>query len=310
MSNTAQRLKSRGTSFLRQVKDIGNIAVSSFDDIKMSMAKATNQDPVPPKEKHVKKLILATETNRELNMVEFAKAVCRIYRKSSDWLTASKGLQLLHRIVQEGSTEFCDAIVQNDPEKRFNMSKFKDRHTSEAMDQSPLVKQYCRYLEERLILYRIYQLKSLLPDMTLDAYVSSNDMKDGKKSILNNGAAVGCFTLCLDDSFVLYKLLSDCATKILDDFYKIPLSLAKRALEVYQKYCGAMKRLESMFEFSKNVNQIFLKSKPPSLKFKPESVLDPMREYVESQGVQRENSPEIIQKFQQLIFQAFCQRMN
>lgn len=54
MSNTAQRLKSRGTSFLRQVKDIGNIAVSSFDDIKMSMAKATNQDPVPPKEKHVK----------------------------------------------------------------------------------------------------------------------------------------------------------------------------------------------------------------------------------------------------------------
>ena len=54
MSNTTQRLKSRGTSFLRQMKDIGTLAVSSFDDVKKSLAKATNQDPVPPKEKHVK----------------------------------------------------------------------------------------------------------------------------------------------------------------------------------------------------------------------------------------------------------------
>lgn len=187
-------------------------------------------------------MIIATETNRELNMAEFAKAVCRVYRKSSDWLTASKGLQLLHRIIQDGSAEFCDAIVQNDPEKRFNMSKFKDRNTSEAMDQTPLVKQYCRYLEERLIIYRIYQLKSLLPDMTLDAYVTTGDITGwldltesllrasnelvecfeivrAKKSVLGNGAAIGCFTLCLDDSFVLYKLLGVCATKILGMFY-------------------------------------------------------------------------------------------
>jgi len=54
MSNTTQRIKSRGTSFLRNLKDIGNLAVSSFDDIKKSLAKATNHDPVPPKEKHVK----------------------------------------------------------------------------------------------------------------------------------------------------------------------------------------------------------------------------------------------------------------
>lgn len=87
-------------------------------------------------------------------------------------------------------------------------------------------------------------------------------------------------------SFIKHDYLStsDDDNNMTDDFYKIPLTLAKRGLEVYEKYCDSAKRLESMFEFSKNVNQIFLKSKPPSLKFKPESVLEPMREYVESQG--------------------------
>ncbi|KAL9643552.1 hypothetical protein ABK040_010165 [Willaertia magna] len=308
MSSSAGRLKSRGTSFIRSLKEIGTLAIASFDELKTSLVKATNHDPVPPKEKHVKKLLIASHPHPEINLDEFMKAVCRVFRKSNDWLPALKGLEVLHRIIQEGSTEFCESIIRNDPEKRFKMDKFKDRNTSEAMDQSPLVRQYCRYLEERMVLYRTFHIKSLYLDMSIEAYCSPSAVNEWidlfeclqkttvellecfdiikmkRSSILSNGASIGCLALLLDDSFVLYKILTDNAVRLLDDFYNISLSDAKRVVSLYEKYCRLIEHLEEFFEFGKTVPQIYLKSNFATLTYNPFNVVDSMKEYINSGG--------------------------
>ena len=52
----AQKVKKVSNKILKRVGDKVRVGMALFDDVATSLAKATNHDKVPPKEKHVRSM--------------------------------------------------------------------------------------------------------------------------------------------------------------------------------------------------------------------------------------------------------------
>lgn len=302
-STSANSATTKVSKVLKRVGDKVRVGVALFDDVAKSLAKATNHDKVPPKEKHVRKIIMATNgPSNELNFGELVDAMSRIVTQSKDWLVSLKGLQLFHRLVQEGSEEFVETVLRHHVSKVLNMSAWKDRSTAIAMEQSPFVRQYGRYVEERYVLYRNIQIKYLdkstqLPvigsvrgreeelfktisslQRVCEELIECSVLLAEKRSRLDNGATVGAFNLLLDDGLVLFKLLSGANLQLLDSYFDMDKPNAQKAYKLYEKHCRQSLGLLDFFKFAKKTG--LSRRNIPALKSTPDSILEAMKEFL------------------------------
>jgi hypothetical protein len=253
-------------------------------------------------------IIIATHgSSQDLNFGLLVDTLGKAITESKDWLVSIKSLQLFHRVIQEGSEEFMETVLRHNVNKVLNMSGWKDRLTAEAMEQSPFVRQYARYIEERVVLYRNVQIKQLDPQMQLPIYTTAKfheeelfrliaalqrvteeilecyHLLSTKESRLGNAATVGAFNLLIDDALSLFKLLSDANLKLLDTYFDMAKPNAKTALELYQRHCRQSQELLEMLKFAKKSG--VSRRNIPLLKATPDTILEAMKEYLGEEGL-------------------------
>ncbi|KAL0372727.1 UNVERIFIED_CONTAM: putative clathrin assembly protein [Sesamum calycinum] len=160
---------------------------SDFKDVDVAIVKATNHVECPPKERHLRKILVATSAMRPRADVAYCiHALARRLAKTHNWTVALKTLIVIHRALREGDPTFREELLNF--QQRGASSKCRISRTilallcrviflhygvksktnkqwseldnafyslSPAWDCSAWVRTYALFLEERLECFRI-----------------------------------------------------------------------------------------------------------------------------------------------------------
>eukprot|EP00262_Sarcandra_glabra_P020500 TRINITY_DN8182_c0_g1_i1.p1 TRINITY_DN8182_c0_g1~~TRINITY_DN8182_c0_g1_i1.p1 ORF type:complete len:144 (+),score=12.30 TRINITY_DN8182_c0_g1_i1:142-573(+) len=119
---------------LKDTTKVGLAKVNSdFKDVDVAIVKATNHVECPPKERHLRKILVATSALRPRADVAYCiHALARRLAKTHNWTVALKALIVIHRTLREGDPTFREELLNFSQRGRIlQLSNFKD-------DSSPI----------------------------------------------------------------------------------------------------------------------------------------------------------------------------
>ncbi|KAL9663924.1 hypothetical protein QQ045_019318 [Rhodiola kirilowii] len=294
---------------LKDTTKVGLAHVNSdYADLDVAIVKATNHVVCPPKERHLRKILLATTAVRPRADVAYCiMALSRRLNKTHNWTVALKTLIVLHRALREGDPTFREELLNYSQKGRIlRLSNFKDDSSPIAWDCSAWVRTYALFLEERLECFRVlkYDIESeRLPRSGQGqdkGYSRTRDLESEElleqlpvlQQLLHRligcrpeGAAVGNYViqyalaLVLKESFKIYCAVNDGIINLVDKFFEMPRHEAMKALDIYKKAGQQSVSLSDFYEVCKGL-ELARNFQFPVLREPPQSFLGTMEEYI------------------------------
>ncbi|KAI4373202.1 hypothetical protein MLD38_011355 [Melastoma candidum] len=281
---------------------------SDYADLDVAIVKATNHVECPPKERHLRKIAVATSAMRPRADVAYCiHALARRLAKTHNWTVALKTLIVIHRLLREGDPTFREEILNFSVRGHIlQLSNFKDDSSPIAWDCSAWVRTYALFLEERLECFRIlkYDIEAeRLPkpaqgqekgySRTRD--LESEELLEHLPALQNllyrligcqpEGAAVGNYliqyalALVLKESFKIYCAINDGIINLVDKFFEMPRHEAIKALEIYKRAGQQAGSLSDFYEICKGL-ELARNFQFPVLREPPQSFIVTMEEYI------------------------------
>nr|KJB60910.1 hypothetical protein B456_009G330700 [Gossypium raimondii] len=228
---------------------------SDYADLDVAIVKATNHVECPPKERHLRKILLATSAIRPRADVAYCiHALSRRLAKTHNWTVALKTLIVIHRALREGDPTFREEILNFSQRARIlQLSNFKDDSSPIAWDCSAWVRTYALFLEERLECFRILKY-----DIEAERLPRPSQGQDKPE-----GAAIGNYV-------IQYALAL---------FFEMPRHEAVKALDVYKRAGQQANSLSDFYEVCKGL-ELARNFQFPVLREPPQSFLATMEEYI------------------------------
>ncbi|EEC72596.1 hypothetical protein OsI_06060 [Oryza sativa Indica Group] len=281
---------------------------SDFKELDIAIVKATNHVECPPKDRHVRKIFVATSINRPRADVQYCiYALSRRLSKTKNWTVALKTLIVVHRLLREGDPTFKEEFLAYSYKGSvLQRANFKDDSSQLAWDCSAWVRAYALFLEERLECFRILKF-----DIETERLMRSPECSSKAHSrtrtlpcieLLEQLPAlqqllfrlIGCqpegaagtnyliqyaLALVLKESFKIYCAINDGIINLVDMFFDMPKYDAIKALVVYKR---AGQQAEDLSDFYDSCKQLELARtfQFPTLRQPPSSFIATMEEYI------------------------------
>lgn len=281
---------------------------SDFKDLDVAIVKATNHVECPPKERHLRKILLATSAVRPRADVAYCiHALARRLAKTHNWTVALKTLIVIHRALREGDPTFREELLNFQQRGRvLQMSNFKDDSSPIAWDCSGWVRTYALFLEERLecfktLRYDIEAERLPRPAQGQEKGYSRTRELDSEELLEQlpalqqllyrligcrpEGAAVHNYViqyalaLVLKESFKIYCAVNDGIINLVDKFFEMPRHEAIKALDIYKRAGQQAASLSDFYEVCKGL-ELARNFQFPVLREPPQSFLVTMEEYI------------------------------
>ncbi|CAA7408264.1 unnamed protein product [Spirodela intermedia] len=281
---------------------------SEFKDIDVAIVKATSHAERPPKERHVRKVFVATsEVRPRADVVYCIYKLARRLAKTHNWTVALKTLIVIHRTLREGGHTFREELLNYAHRGHvFHISNFTDDSSPLAWECSAWVRTYALFLEERLECLRILKFDveaERLVKSQLGAAKSHSRMRElACDELLEQLPAlqqllfrlVGCqpevaafrnyliqyaLALVLKESFKIYCAINDGIINLVDMFFEMSKHDAIRAFNIYKRAGQQAESLSEFYEFCKGL-ELSRNFQFPTLRQPPPSFLTTMEEYI------------------------------
>ncbi|XP_071746748.1 phosphatidylinositol-binding clathrin assembly protein LAP isoform X11 [Lepeophtheirus salmonis] len=234
-----------------------------------SVCKATTEELIGPKKKHLDYLLHCTE-EPNVSIPQLANLLIE-RTQSTNWIVVFKGLVTIHHMMCYGNERFVQYLASSNT--NFQLSSFLDKSGVQGYDMSPFIRRYAKYLNEKAVSYRnvafdfckvkrgkeggtlrtmsIEKLFKTVPslqtqiDALADFEVSTND--------LNNGVINSAFMLLFRDLIRLFACYNDGIINLLEKYFEMNKKNAREALEIYKKFLVRMDRVSEFLKVAEVV---------------------------------------------------------
>jgi len=229
--------------------------------IQTAVYKATSGTALPPKEKHIRTIVVTTHQGGSEDVI---KALGKRLDKSH-WASVLKALMIFHRIFKDGAPSFIESL-KGRAQQLFALRRFSTVAPANHI-YTVFVKKYAKYLEEKVSVVRnlgfeFEKNKNILKETKIPkAFKIIGKLQSQLNALLNcriksqnsnlNALISRCYVLLLNDSIILYGALNDGLLHLLDVYWKLHQKEAKKVVEIYKLFVKETDALINLYDIGR-----------------------------------------------------------
>ncbi|GLC41960.1 hypothetical protein PLESTB_001052300 [Pleodorina starrii] len=289
--------------------DVGMAKIRGEESAALDVAiiKATLQDEVVPKEKHVRTLKLACGAQNDRQTVNYVihGLVKRLEENPKAWLVTLKTLIVFHRLMRETDPSFQEELLRyaerTGHHRMLRLESFADHTTKETWDYSAWVRVYSVYLDERLAVFRTMRfdpeqdqglegreskLKSCPAAELLEHLPAAQRLLRQLVSCVPEGAAqqneislLAC-SLVLKEIRSVYKAVSEGVLNIVDRIFEMDRGDALKGVELVKENLTVNERLNAFVGTIGSIQPLKGAVQFPVIQPLPADFLTTLEEYI------------------------------
>ncbi|XAR55324.1 hypothetical protein NMG60_11035368 [Bertholletia excelsa] len=299
------------------VKDQTSISlakVNNSSSLEVAVLKATtHDDQMPVDERYIREILHLVSSDKSL-AASAARAISKRIGRTRNWVVAVKCLNLVLRIFQDGDPYFPREVLHamKRGAKILNLSNFRDDSNSSPWDYTAFVRTFALYLDERLDCFLTGKLQrrythrqreclhgrtrlqnepvhDMKPAMLLDKLMYWQRLLDRAVATRPTGPARTnrlvqiCLYAVVQESFDLYKDISDGLSLLLDSFFHLPYNCCVNAFQACVKASKQFEELSSFYDLCKSIG-VGRTSEYPSVQKISEELMETLQEFLKDQS--------------------------
>ncbi|XP_049955565.1 phosphatidylinositol-binding clathrin assembly protein LAP-like isoform X5 [Schistocerca serialis cubense] len=261
-----------------------------------SVCKATTEEMIGPKKKHLDYLIHCTN-EPNVSIPQLANLLIE-RSQNTNWVVVFKALITVHHMMCYGNERFTQYLASSN--STFQLSNFLDKSGVQGYDMSPFIRRYAKYLNEKALSYRTVafdfcKVKRGKDDGTLRTMSAEKLLKtlpvlqsqldallefDCTANDLTNGVINMAFMLLFRDLIRLFACYNDGIINLLEKYFDMNKKQCRDALDLYKKFLIRMDRVAEFLKVAENVG--IDKGDIPDLTKAPSSLLDALEQHLAS----------------------------
>nr|XP_024217620.1 phosphatidylinositol-binding clathrin assembly protein LAP isoform X1 [Halyomorpha halys] len=263
-----------------------------------SVCKATTEELIGPKKKHLDYLIHCTN-EPNVSIPQLANLLIE-RTQNTNWVVVFKALITVHHLMCYGNERFTQYLASSN--STFQLSNFLDKSGVQGArvgyDMSPFIRRYAKYLNEKAMSYRTVafdfcKVKRGKEDGVLRTMNAEKLLKtlpvlqsqldellefDCTAADLSNGVINMAFMLLFRDLIRLFAGYNDSIINLLEKFFEMNKKQCRQALDLYKKFLIRMDRVGEFLKVAENVG--IDKGEIPDLTKAPSSLLDALEQHL------------------------------
>ncbi|KAG6385173.1 hypothetical protein SASPL_154001 [Salvia splendens] len=308
------------------------VSNTTSSSLEVAVLKATTHDDDPVDEKFVREVLLLVSSNK-FHAAACARAIGKRIGRTRNWIVALKSLMLVLRILQDGDPYFPREVfhAMKRGAKILNLASFRDESSSSSpWDFTSFVRTFALYLDERLECFITGKLQRrrhvngsvkespTYQRATIGGKRSSEPVLDMKPAILLdritywqrlldraittrptgeariNRLVQTCLYDVVQESFDLYKDISDGLSLILDNFFHLQFQNCVGAFHACAKATKQFKELNNFYTLCKSIG-VGRSSEYPSIQSISEHLIEALQEFLNEQSTSLSSNAKVIQ---------------
>lgn len=298
---------------------LAKVSNTTSSSLEVAVLKATTHDDDPVDEKYVHEVLLLVSSNK-YHAAACARAIGKRIGRTRNWMVALKSLMLVLRIFQDGDPYFPREVfhAMKRGARILNLSSFRDESSSSSpWDFTSFVRTFALYLDERLECFLTGKLQrrrhgikesptyvrgtprggrrpneptlDMKPAMLLDRITYWQRLLDRAIATRPTGEArinrlvQTCLYAIVQESFDLYKDISDGLSLILDSFFHLQFQNCVNAYHACAKAAKQFKELNNFYTLCKSIG-VGRSSEYPSVQTISEDLIEALQEFLNDQS--------------------------
>lgn len=307
--SSRQKAKYTARHFMGVVSDKTAVGLAKlkgyeFQEIDIAIVKATLQDEVVPKEKHVRTLKINCPASAPRQQVMYIiRSLADRIQKGQGWLVTLKTLMVFHRLMREVDQSFQDELLKFQerygPRHILRLDTYADHTTKDTWDYSSWIRCYSIYLDERLEAFKALKfdpeqdnnerdtrLKNCEAPELLELLPRAQRLLGRLVACLPEGAAVNNIVVnqaaawVLKESRAVYRLASEGVMNLADKYFEMSHADALKGLELYRENVSLNERMNRYYATVQQNSMLRGVITFPTLQSLPADFLTTMEEYI------------------------------